>query len=162
MTRNSVLASELYKNAVTLKKMDFNILARRSQREKVISILAMMQFLTCCVGMKHISDEQTEIILSSLTNTYSYDVSDICEILINSSADSDFSTQYDDLIFQMNFILSSCINALSRKDKGYKESAMRYILAFHNLPRAFLPLDDRRKASPSEAWEFSKAYLKLA
>ena len=159
MTRNSVLASELYKNAVTLKKMDFNILARRSQREKVISTLAMMQFLTCCVGMKHISDEQTEIILSSLTNTYSYDVSSICEILVNSSADSDFSVKYNDLLFQMNLILSSCVSELSQKNKGYKESAMRYILAFHNLPRAFLPLDDKRKASPSEAWDYSKSYF---
>lgn len=159
MTRNSVLASELYKNAVALKKMDFNILARRSQREKVISTLAMMQFLTCCVGMKHISDEQAEIILSSLTNTYSYDVSNICEILVNSSADSDFSVKYNDLLFQMNLILSSCISELSQKNKGYKESAMRYILAFHNLPRAFLPLDDKRKASPSEVLEYSRSYI---
>lgn len=40
-------------------------------------------------------------------------------------------------------------------------SVHRYIFGFHNLPRAFLSLSDKMKISPTDAWNYSKPYLKF-
>ena len=159
MTRNHVLASVLYRSALSLKTMDINILNKKKNRENVISTLSFMQFLTHCVGMKHITDEQAETILSVSKNAYAYDVSDISEFLREASSGTDFSAQYDELLFYMHVILSSCIKEMNGHRKGYKENVRRYILGFHNLPRAFLSPDDRWMISPNEARNYSESYV---
>ena len=158
MTRTNLLASVLYQSALTMKRMDLHGLRRKKNRKKTIEALSMMQFLTGCLGMRQISDEQTEIILSVLEHTYHYDVSEVSEPLKNAEAHTDLSPEYDDLLLDMHVILSDGLSAVMRKDG---DSAWRCMAAFHNLPRAFLSLGDTGRISPQDAWEWSKSYLKL-
>ena len=158
MTRANLLALVLYRSALTVKRLDPRSLRRKRDRERAVETLSMMQFLTGCLGMRQISDEQTEIILSVLEHTHHYDVSELAEPLRNAEAITDLSPEYDDLLFRMRLILFDGLSAVMRKDG---DSAWRCMAAFHNLPRAFLSLGDTGKISPQDAWEWSKSYLKL-
>ena len=158
MTRTNLLASVLYQSALNMKSLDPRSLRRKKNREKAMEALSMMQFLTGCLGMRQISDEQTEIILSVLEHTYHYDVSELAEPLKDAEAVTDLSPEYDDLLFRMRLILSDGLSAVMRKDG---DSAWQCMAAFHNLPRAFLSLGDTGRISPQDAWEWSKSYLKL-
>ena len=158
MTRANLLASVLYRSALIVKRLDPRSLRRKQDRERVVEDFSMMQFLTGCLGMRQISDEQTEIILSVLEHTHHYDVSELAEPLRDAEAVTDLSPEYDDLLFHMRLILSDGLSAVMRKDG---DSAWRSMAAFHNLPRAFLSLGDTGRISPQDAWEWSKSYLKL-
>ncbi len=161
MTRTNLLASILCQSALTMKHMNFQSLGKRKNRKKAIESVSLMQFLTHCIGMKHISDEQTAIILSVLEHTYHYDVSELSDDLKKADADTDRSAEYDDLLFHMQLILSDCMSVIVNRGKNYKTCVWRNIQGFHNLPRAFLSLDDPSKISPKDAWEWSKTYFKL-
>lgn len=161
MTRGNVLASVLYRTAVSLKNSNFKKLVWKHNRDKFVSSLAAMQFLTGCIGLKSISLLQVEEIISVLRVEYGYDVEEFSDLLKEASAESDYSIEYEDLLFQMHFILSECINSIVQTRKCNIDAVSRYIKAFHNFPRAFLSLDDGLKISPKDAIEYSKSYLKL-
>ena len=116
MTKANLLASVLYQSAIAMKSMDLQGLRRKKTREKAMEVISMMQFLTNCISMRHISDEQTEIILSVLENTYHYDISELSDPLKNADAHTDFSAEYDDPLFRMHLILSDGLSAVMRKD----------------------------------------------
>ena len=161
MTRTNILASMLYRIAVSLKNINFSKLVWKHNREKLISTLSAMQFITGCIGLKNISLTQTEEIISILSTSYGYDKDELSNSLKEATAMSDYSDEYEELLFNMHFILSECINSAVKRKKGYVSTISRYIKAFHNYPRAFLSLADKSKISPSEAIEYSKFYLKL-
>ena len=159
MTKSNILSSLLYRSAVSLKNQDYKKLKNKRYRGELINTLSAMQFLTHCVGMKSISLPQAEIIVSVLKNTYNYDTDTLLESLKEASDNSEFSADYEDLLFKMHWILSSCINSATQKRKGYINSINLYIKAFHNFPRAFLSLTDKSKISAQEAIEYSKSYM---
>ncbi len=161
MTRSNVLATVLYRTAVGLKNRDYSKLIWNKNRKVLIDSLALMQFLTHCIGMNCISDHQVEIILSTLKNTFNFEIDELRDLLNEASPESDISQDYRDLLFRMNLILSSCIHKIAQRKNGYAETVRKYILGFHNMPRAFLSLSEKMKISPAEAWEYSKSYLKL-
>ena len=158
MTKTNVLASVLYRSAVSLKNQNFKKLKLKRYRDELINSLSALQFLTHCVGMKSISFSQAQMIVSVL-NTYNYDTDALLKSLEEASDESDFSADYEELLFKMHWILSSCINSATQKRKGYINSINLYIKAFHNFPRAFLSLTDKSKISALEAIEYSKSYL---
>ena len=161
MTRTNILASMLYRIAVSLKNMNFSKLVWKHNREKLISTLSAMQFITGCIGLKNISLTQTEEIISILSTSYGCDKDELSNSLKEATAMSDYSDEYEELLFDMHFILSECINSAVKRKKGYVSTISRYIKAFHNYPRAFLSLADKSKISPTDAIEYSKSYLKL-
>ena len=160
MTRTNVLASLLYRTAVNLKTMNFNKLVWKHNREKLISALSAMQFITGCIGLKNISLSQTEEIITILSTSYGYDQDELSNALKEATAMSDYSDEYEELLFEMHFILSECVSSVVQTKKGYIHTISRYIKAFHNYPRAFLSLADKSKISPEDAIECSKSYLK--
>ena len=159
MTKANVLASELYRLAVSLKNQDFQKLKLKRYRKDLINCLLSMQFLTHCVGMKSISLSQAEMIVSVLKDTNNLDTDSLEKLLKEASDESDLSVDYENLLFTMHWILSSCIDILLQKKKGYIDSINIYIKAFHNYPRAFLSLTDKSRISPEQAIEYSKVYL---
>ena len=161
MTRTNILASMLYRIAVSLKNINFSKLVWKHNREKLISTLSAMQFITGCIGLKNISLTQAEEIISILSTSYGYDKDELSNSLKEATAMSDYSDEYEELLFNMHFILSECINSAVKRKKGYVSTISRYIKAFHNYPRAFLSLADKSKISPTDAIEYSKSYLKL-
>ena len=161
MTRGNVLAAVLYRTAVGLKSLNFDKLVWKHNRDKLVSSLSSMQFLTGCIGLKNISVLQAEEIISVLRLTYGYDTAEFSDILKEACAESDYSIEYEALLFQMHSILSKCINSIVQIRKCNVDTVSRYMKAFHNFPRAFLSLDDRAKISPEEVIEYSKSYLKL-
>ena len=162
MTRINVLASMLYQTAVSLKNMNFNKLVWKHNREKLISSLSEMQFITGCIGLKNISLSQTEEITNILSTSYGYNKEDFSNALKEATSMADYSDEeYEELLFEMHFILSECVNVVVQRKKGYISTISRYIKAFHNYPRAFLSLADKSKISPQDAIEYSKSYLKF-
>ena len=161
MTRINVLASVLYSKSVGLKTQNFNKLIWNNNRNKLVSSLAAMQFLVASIGSKNISHTQAEEIISVLHDTYDYNTEEFSNLLREASDESDYSDQYDDVIFQMHLILLKCINSAMKKEKGYILAVSSYIKAFHNLPRAFLSITDKSRISPADAINYSKSYLKL-
>ena len=161
MTRVNVLASVLYRKSVSLKTQNFNKLIWNNNRNELVSSLSAMQFLVGCIGLKNISHSQAEEIISVLHAAYHYDTKEFSDLLREASDESDYSDEYEDVIFRMHSILSECINSAIKKEKGYILTVSSYIKAFHNLPRAFLSITDKSKISPSNAIEYSKSYLKL-
>ena len=161
MTRINVLASVLYRKSVSLKNQNFNKLIWNNNRNEFVSSLSAMQFLVACIGLKNISHSQAEDIISVLHIAYDYKTEEFSDLLREASDESDYSDEYEDVIFQMHLILSKCINSAMKKEKGYILTVSSYIKAFHNLPRAFLSITDKSRISPSDAIEYSKSYLKL-
>ncbi len=161
MTRLNVLASVLYRKSVSLKNQNFNRLIWNNKRNELVSSLSAMQFLVACIGLKNISHSQAEEIISVLHVTYNYNTEEFSDLLRKASDESDYSDEYDNVIFQMHLILSKCINSIIKKEKGYILTVSSYIKAFHNMPRAFLSITDKSRISPSDAMEYSKSYLKL-
>ena len=169
MTRANLLASVLYRSALTVKRLDPRSLRRKRDRERAVETLSMMQFLTGCLGMRQISDEQTEIILSVLGHTHHCDVSELgnggfrmrvfAPATVQEATDMVYAAfDYADRDRNPVLILSDGVSAVMRKNG---DSAWRCMAAFHNLPRAFLSLGDTGRISPQDAWEWSKSYLKL-
>ena len=161
MTRVNVLASVLYRKSVSLKNQNFNKLIWNNNRKELISALSVMQFLVACIGLKNISRLQAEEIISVLHIVYHYDMQEFADLLRDATDESDYSNEYEGVIFQMHSILSECINSVMQKEKGYIQTVSNYIKAFHNLSRAFLPITDKSKISASDAIEYSKSYLNL-
>lgn len=161
MTRVNVLATVLYHMSVDLKNQNFNKLLWKHNRDKLLSSLSAMQFLTACIGLKNISLSQAEQILTTLNVTYEYDTGCFSDLLKEASEKSNYSAEYDDILFQMHWILSDCIDSVAKMRKGYILTTGNYIKAFHNYPRVFLSLNDKLKISPLDAIEYSKSYLKL-
>lgn len=159
MTRVNVLASVLYRKSVGLKTQNFTRLVWKNNRREFVSSLSAMQFLVACIGLKNISHLQAEEIISVLHTVYGYNTEEFSDLLRGASEKSDYSDEYNDVIFQMHLILSACINSITKKEKGYVSTVSRYIKAFHNLPRAFLSITDNSGISPSDAIEYSKSYL---
>ena len=161
MTRTNVLASLLYQTAVSLKNMNFNKLVWKHPRGKLISALSAMQFITGCLGLKNISLSQTEVIITILSTTYGYNKDEFSNALKEANAMSDYSEEYEELLFEMHAILSECVNSVVQTKKGYIGTISRYIKAFHHYPRAFLSLTDKSWISPKDAIEYAKPHLKL-
>ena len=72
-----------------------------------------------------------------------------------------YSKDYFELSLFMYKTLAECNVFLTTKTKNYRETVKRYIWGFHNLPRAFLSLENTMKISPNEAMEYYKPYLKM-
>ena len=161
MTRVNVLASVLYRMSLDLKNQNFNKLLWKHNRDKLLSSLSAMQFLTVCIGLRDISFSRAEQIITTLNITYKYNTDNFSDLLKEASEKSNYSAEYDDILFQMHWILSDCIDSVVKMRKGYILTVANYIKAFHNYPRAFLPLNDKLKISPLDAIEYSKSYLKL-
>ena len=159
MTKANVLASVLYRLAISLKNQDFKKLIFKRHRKDLIYTLSSMKFLTHCIGMKSISPYQAEKIVNLLKDTNNIDTDALAESLKEASDESDFSVDYENLLSEMQQILSSCIDILLQKKKGYIDRINLYIKAFHNYPRAFLSLTDKSRISPEQATEYSKPYL---
>ena len=159
MTKANVLASVLYRLAISLKNQDFKKLIFKRHRKDLIYTLSSMKFLTHCIGMKSISPYQAEKIVNLLKDTNNIDTDALTESLKEASDESDFSVDYENLLSEMQRILSSCIDILLQKKKGYIDRINLYIKAFHNYPRAFLSLTDKWRISPEQATEYSKVYL---
>ena len=119
MTRTNILASMLYRIAVSLKNMNFSKLVWKHNREKLISTLSAMQFITGCIGLKNISLTQTEEIISILSTSYGYDKDELSNSLKEATAMSDYSDEYEELLFEMHAILSECLNNVVQTKKGY-------------------------------------------
>ena len=69
MTKANVLASVLYRLAISLKNQDFKKLIFKCHRKDLIYTLSSMKFLTHCIGMKSISPYQAEKIVNLLKDT---------------------------------------------------------------------------------------------
>ena len=91
-----------------------------------------------------------------------YNLQEMTDILLSSlNNNMNFSYSYTELAIFMKTTLSECIAFLTSKGKNYRTTVKRYIWGFHNLPRAFLPIDDKMKISPEKAVEYFKPYLKM-
>lgn len=74
---------------------------------------------------------------------------------------TEYSVEHYELALFMNKTLAECIFFLTSKSKNYRNTVERYIWGLHNLPRAFLPMEDSMKITPEEAMAYYRPYLKL-
>ena len=70
-----------------------------------------------------------------------------------------YTSDYAKLALFMYKTLSECVACLTSKCKNYRETVIKTIWGFHNLPRAFLPIESSMKITPKEAVEYYKACL---
>ncbi len=68
------------------------------------------------------------------------------------------SAEYFELIVYMNKTLCSCTELLLNQQGDYKKTVCNYIRGFHNLPKAFFPLDDRTRISVKDAMAYFESY----
>ncbi|MBO4769361.1 MAG: hypothetical protein J5563_01095 [Clostridia bacterium] len=85
----------------------------------------------------------------------------ICSILNELKTDLSYSSEYYELALFMCRNLFECVCFLASKTKNCRQTVWRYIHGFHNLPRAFLPLENKARLSVAEAMDYYKPYLKL-
>lgn len=157
MTRSAVLADVLYKTAIDLKKYTASQLRWCKNRQALLQTLNTMQFLLQCVGMKTISEEQGSSILRCYKDLSGCSSMNFEDAFKNAHpATADYSEDYEDLLLRMAEVLSRCSSALTKREKDYRKIVTREIIAFHNLPRAFLSVSDCWRLSPQEALEYAK------
>jgi hypothetical protein len=158
MTRNSVLAELLYVKAIEMKTMPFPSFLFSVSKRRMAENFNFLQFITSCLSMQTISDYEADRILEKLASDFQFSNIDFSEAFQTAKAASNHSVEYQDVLFLMNDILSSCMAEILRK-RPAKTKLRRLFFAFHNLPRAFLSLSDRRKITPAEAIEYARSYL---
>ena len=91
-----------------------------------------------------------------------YEADKLIESLIFHLHDNpDYSIEYYEMASFMHKTLAECRVYLTGKSKNYRGTVQRYIWGFHNLPRAFLSIDNPMKISPEQANEYFKPYLKM-
>ena len=83
------------------------------------------------------------------------------DILHKLYGETDYSIEYQELALFMSKTLAECALFLTSKSSNYRNTVIRYIWGFHNLPRAFLPTENTMKITPKEAMVYYKPYLKL-
>lgn len=74
--------------------------------------------------------------------------------------DLSYSSEYYELALFMCNSLFECVFSLALKKKNYRQTVWRYIHGFHNLPRAFLPLENKARVSAAQATDYYRTYLK--
>ena len=91
-----------------------------------------------------------------------YQLQDMTDTLLSSlHSDASFSYNYIELAIFMKNSLAECVVFLTSKGQNYRDTVRRYTWGFHNLPRAFLSVDNKMKCSTAEAMEYFKPYLKM-
>ncbi len=156
MTRHSILAELLYANAISLKRYSDRSLLFSKARKNLLNELMEMQFLVNNLCIKTLTDEHLSMILNIVQIPNAHFV----QALKTADPTIDLSPEYDDLLSEMRQMVLSCMNLITSKPKGYRRNVLLHIQAFHNLPRAFLSVTDRRKITISEAREYASFYLK--
>ena len=73
--------------------------------------------------------------------------------------DYSYSDEHFDLIDEMTDILSACEVCLREKTYGYKGICTNYMQAFHNMPRAFFPIENRMHITVYEARKYASFWL---
>jgi hypothetical protein len=67
---------------------------------------------------------------------------------------TEYSVEHYELALLMNRRLTECILFLTQKDKNYRNTVERYVWGFHNLPRAFLSIENPMNISVDEAIKY--------
>ena len=87
--------------------------------------------------------------------------SQVYDIVYLMKDNPDYSIEYTELTVFMSNQIIECLEYLKTKSKNYRNTVIRYIWGFHNLPRAFLSSDNSMYISPAEAIEYYVSYLKF-
>ena len=87
--------------------------------------------------------------------------SQVNEIIILIKDNPDYSVEYIKLATFMSDQITEYILFLTTKGRAYRETVSRYIWGFHNLPRAFLSLNNSLRISSDDALKYYKSYLKM-
>ena len=160
MTKNELLAQELYKISISSKQYNRSNLRWCHKRHSLIRTLSAMQLLVQYIGMNHITDNQIELLRSSLEYALDTPYLDFASRLKQTQATSNYSITHMELLTEMSGILSLCITELTKKQQGKYETIHRYIWGFHNFPRAFVSESDSSYITPAVAREYANSYFK--
>lgn len=160
MTKNELLAQELYKISIASKQYNRSNLRWSHKRRALVRTLSVMQLLVQYIGMCQITDNQIELLKSSLEYALDTPCSDFASRLKQTQATSNYSITHMELLAEMSGILSLCITELTKRQRGKYETIHRYIWGFHNFPRAFISESDNSYITPANAQEYAKSYLK--
>ena len=160
MTQSNVIAKYLYNTALKLKTLDKKSLVLSKARCEFISDLTAIQTLIYCIG-KTLSAEQTALLADSLKRLYGIKGGELLKELNAASQSEALEKEQEELLLKMTLIVSACLKSVSERKKGFIESANKFVLAFHNLPRAFFDSSDPAAVSPESAWEYSAPYFKV-
>ncbi len=74
--------------------------------------------------------------------------------------DYSYSDEHFELIEEMKDILCACEKGLREKTYRYKAQSTNYMQAFHNLPRAFFPIENRMHITVYEARKYADFWLR--
>lgn len=160
MTRQAILAEELYRLALVLQKYNNFNLSFEGHRTTVVRTLSAMHFLIRCISMSAISDDQAHIIINTLENSLHTRYFDFASSLLDAEATLEHSPENQELLFQMSRIISLCICELCNKGKNYKASVMHCFAILQTLPRAFLPNTNEACLSADNVMDTARKYLK--
>ena len=160
MTKNELLAQELYSLSIASKKYNSTNLRWCCKRRSLIRVLSAMQLLVQYIGLHQITDEQTNFLTTNLEYILDVSYSDLNTLLKETDKNSNYSEMHKELLVEMSGILSLCIAELTKKQRGKYETIRRYIWGFHNFPRAFISSSDNFYIPPSDARKYTNSYLK--
>lgn len=160
MTKNELLAQELYKISIASKQYNRSNLRWSRKRHSLIRTLSAMQLLVQYISMRQISNDQIELLKNGLEYALGTPYSDFAYQLKQTEATSNYSITHMELLTEMSGILSLCITELTKKQRGKYETIHRYIWGFHNFPRAFVSESDNSYITPADAREYAKPYFK--
>ncbi len=73
-------------------------------------------------------------------------------------SDNTYAEEYIDLAEYMLTVIDECMLSLNEKGKNYRESVECRIWGFHNLPRAFMRVENPAHISAEQAREYFAAY----
>lgn len=90
---------------------------------------------------------------------------EICEaekliefLIIHLHSNPNYSNDYYELALFMSKTLAECHAILTGKSKNYRDTVERYVWGFHNLPRAFVSIDNSMNISPNQAIQRCKPF----
>lgn len=84
----------------------------------------------------------------------------VSSLLLELKDNTSFSDEYFRLALLMYESVFESVVILSKKEKDYKMTAIKYIHGFHNLPRAFMSAENRLRISAGDAMNYYSQYIK--
>ncbi len=91
---------------------------------------------------------------AELTNKLRGMREDVCTLQILLGNDNAYAEKYIELSGYMLSVIDYCLLALTEKEKNYRESVSCRIWGFHNLPRAYLSVENPAHISAEQAREY--------
>ena len=149
--RIAILAELLYNLGIGLRGYDPIKLKRKKYRQECLHTISIMQYILQWMLKGRIEENEAIQIVRTLDAYKHPRLIDYQSRFLEAHAESDYSAEYHRLLSDMANVLQSCVDVVSNQHSAEYTKVWKTMRSFHNAPRAFLSVANRKHCSLEQA-----------